>query len=260
MQDITRGQTRVRAWPEKRGAPKTAAEADRQAMFRIVQKAAAYLAPGALEYIHKATKNSPLLVRDVVTMQLYNRWMTFQLEDGREIWPMPAYYDVSEALDVLTNIVGDYLVRTEQGWKGASAHPSPPRFYTMGKASRSANLAIPGGTYLRIAFDVVDDPTGKWWTGAPDYAWKPDAPGFYFLDLGIQKNGNNMTNLYLIDPATGAAIYGGRTGPAVTRSPLTTIMYLDGNTAISSGTQSTAAGTVITAAPHGTQFNIFGPF
>lgn len=130
---------RRRAWPSPRGAPRSAAQREAQDRFRIVQKAAAYLAPDALIYIRKATEDSPLLVRDVVTMQLYGRWLAFTLPDGRTLMPQPPINDVSEALDVLGNTVGSFLRRTPDGWRTV---PGPTVYPFRGCSVSYVNASI----------------------------------------------------------------------------------------------------------------------
>lgn len=260
MQDVAFGKERVRAWPTARGKAKTKAQKEAQDKFALVQRMAAYLAPGVLAYIHKAVDNSPLLPRDVVTMMLYNRWMAFDLEDGRTLWPMTARTDISEALDIITKEIGDYLVRTSTGWAGASTLPTPPGRIRQGAARLSANIASSSGFFQRVAFNQITGDDMGWWKGAPDFAWKPDVPGFYMVEFHYRR---------LVAACDGVWIYNGDLsktliyGAAVNtfRSAMSTgMIYLDGATAITTGGWTRASGTVEAGEPAGSYFKITGPF
>lgn len=260
MQDISRGQERTRIWPEPRGAPKTKADRDRQEQFRVVQKLISYFAPGMLAYIYKATKNSPLLVRDVGTMLLFGRWLAFELTDGRTLHPMPAIQDVSEALDVLGKTIGDYLVRTAEGWRAVSALPDPPGTKKQGWAYRSGNVAGIAGGFARVPFNAVKGSApGSWWKGAPDYAWRPDTPGFYFVEVSIRKTAENINTC-------DARIVG--LSPVVRSEDKASMrqvvacgmVYLDGSQDLTTGGFNASGGTIEGGSDTHTYFRITGPF
>lgn len=260
MQDISRGAQRTRIWPSPRGKPKTKAEAERQELFRLVQKMAVWFAPDLLLYIYKATKNSPLLVRDIVTMQLFNRWIAFDLEDGRTLWPMPARNDVSDALDILTNVVGDFLIRGATGWVGASTLPSPPGTIGQGVAYLSADLARPSGAGQKFPFNAVPiDPHG-WWTGLPDYGWRPDVPGFYHVELVLQPITAAINYVAVKNAATGTYLALGSNCSANEMAVLSTMLELDGNTTVTSDWFMAGASSIRGAGDYRTRFKITGPF
>lgn len=116
MQDVTQGVERTRIWPRPRGPAKTADDFDRQDKFRQAQLATKYFAPTLYADAITATEGTPLLPRDIMTMQLFNRLVAFILPDGRILWPMAARNDVSAALDVITADQGDMLIRGPDGW------------------------------------------------------------------------------------------------------------------------------------------------
>lgn len=124
MADTTRGAGRLRAWPRTRGRGGTKVQKKNQQNFMNAQRATKYFAPQMYLWFMQQVEDSPLLPRDAMTMMLYNRLYAFTLETGRTLWPMPAYYDVSGALDVITNEQGQTLVRGANGWIAATA-PGP---------------------------------------------------------------------------------------------------------------------------------------
>lgn len=118
MLDVSRGAERVRRWPKKRPGPGSPKQRQEREKFRQCQKAKQYVAPAVARYLEKTVEGSPLLPRDALTMMLYNRWFMLDLDDGRKLWPMPAIFDVSEALDVLGQPQeGDILVRGPKYWE-----------------------------------------------------------------------------------------------------------------------------------------------
>lgn len=260
MQDIAFGKERVRVWPSSRGKPKSKAQKEQQERFALVQRMAHYLAPEAMAYIHKAVANSPLLPRDVVTMQLFNRWMAFDLEDGRTLWPMPAYNDVSEALDVITKTMGDYLVRNVDGWRGASTLPSPPTKLKQAQALLSANIPGTNGVFNHVPFNQIEGDPGGWWKGGPDNAWKPDVPGFYELELRIRKTSNNINVVWVSKNDLSIQLLQGADIGGIRAAVVTGMIYLDGNTAVTAGGFNSAGGTIEGGVGRTSFFKITGPF
>lgn len=96
------------------------------------QRATKYFAPRMYYFFMEQVKNSPLLPRDVMTMMLYNRLYAFDLTDGRTFWPMPALFDISDALDVISNIPGHQLVRGDKFWTSTPGPgPGPASKWTI---------------------------------------------------------------------------------------------------------------------------------
>lgn len=149
MQDVSRGAQRVRRWPRKRpgkGSPKERAVREK---FRQAQRAAHYLAPNCKLYIDKQVEGSPLLPRDIVTMMVFGRWAAFVMPDGKEIWPMAARIDVSEALDILGAEEGATLVRGPKYWEAFKGAAS-------GGSGRGVRLDFPNL--------LLEDGTAAGWT------------------------------------------------------------------------------------------------
>lgn len=260
MQDIAFGKERVRAWPTPRGPAKTKALKESRDKFALVQKMAAYLAPGVLAYIHKAVDNSPLLPRDVVTMMLYNRWMAFDLEDGRTIWPMTARTDVSEALDILTKEVGDYLVRTSAGWRGASTLPMQPTRVKQAAAYLSAPMQTAPGFRDRVPFNVINGDPGGWWQAGTSFSWKPDVPGFYMLELRISKTTESITAAWVKTGDLSKILLSGWDENASRAAVTVGMLYLDGLSAVTSSCWNTGSSTIEANGAQGSYFKITGPF
>lgn len=124
MQDVSQGAERVRAWPPSKGRRRSTKQRQLEDQFRLVQLATKFMAPMAYAAIEVATRGTPLLPRDVMTMQLYNRLGGFILPDGRRLYPVTARTDVEQALDTITQTSGEVLRKTEAGWEGWSP-PTP---------------------------------------------------------------------------------------------------------------------------------------
>lgn len=124
MQDTVNGSARTRVWPRKRGRGGTKAQKDNRDKFMNAQRATKYFAPGMYQHFMKQVEDSPLLPRDAMTMMLYNRLYAFILPSGKVLWPMPAYQDVSQSLDVISNEPGMTMFRGPDGWQAVMA-PGP---------------------------------------------------------------------------------------------------------------------------------------
>lgn len=135
----------------------------------LAQRMTKYMAPRMYQEMMKQVEGSPLLPRDVMTMMLYNRLYAFVLPSGRILWPMPAYYDVSETLDVITNTPGETIVRGVDGWEPV-ASPGPQlatrwnvlQDVTIAAATPSviATNAGPWNEFLILALGVTASVTG----------------------------------------------------------------------------------------------------
>jgi hypothetical protein len=260
MQDLVRGQTRVRAWPVNRGKPKTKAEADAQDEFRLAQKMASYFAPGCLAYIHKATAKSPLLVRDVVTMQLYNRWMAFQLEDGRTLYPMPAINDVSESLDVLGSAEGMFLLRTPEGWRGVPYVPVEPKQTVTARVAINTGFNVPSGTIPALLPDEVrSDPDG-WWQGNTIRGFKPTQPGIYYLESSLTRTGEGGFQTGVTNITTNTALVSGSQSTTNIVSVASTMLYLDGETTVAWRAFSGSGFAIRGGSGQSNYFAVTGPF
>lgn len=121
---VRNGQEIMTAWPatrKKKINPKTAEQME---WFRQAQAATKYLAPDMLFNAIEATKGTPLLPRDVLTMMFAGRLVAITMPDGKTKYSRAAMNDVSTSLDTISQTPGDTLVRGPNGWEGAPPAPS----------------------------------------------------------------------------------------------------------------------------------------
>jgi hypothetical protein len=190
MEDISQGKKRVRAWPTKRGPSTNPQQIATQEKFKASQIAAKYISPQQMVDIMAARAGTPLLPRDVVTSIQFNRFAMFILPDGRRWYPMPAYQDVSECLDTITQTEGEMLIRGTNGWE---AQPYVPPSGSTGPARAYRNAAatdVTGdGTWWTMAFDT-SDLSAPWFSlNAGTGAITISEAGIYTIDLGARFSG-----------------------------------------------------------------------
>lgn len=165
MQDISQGKGRNRSWPRKRGKAKTPEELQRQQKFAACQLAARYISPQQMCDIINGRQGTPILPRDCVTSMLCNRLAAFILPDGKVWYPMPAYENVSECLDTISQTENDILVRGSNGWVAIPLQVpstiSGPALYTL------------AGTYSNVTGD------NTFW----QVQWDTEVSGQSFLTL-----------------------------------------------------------------------------
>lgn len=119
MLDISSGQERARAWPKKRGKPKSEKTREQNEWFRQAQWATKYWPPKLQIACAEAVKGTPLLPRDLMTMIMAGRFVQIGFEDGsRDLYSMAQLNDVSQSLDVITSEPGYTLIRGEDYWEG----------------------------------------------------------------------------------------------------------------------------------------------
>jgi len=120
MVDMVNGKIRIRKWPRPRGKPKDPTVQANNELFAQGNKAWKYLSAVQQDTFRNAVEGSPLLPRDLQTAMTFDRLFLFEIEDGRVLYPVKLKREVSEALDTITQTVGQILQRTENGWEGIS--------------------------------------------------------------------------------------------------------------------------------------------
>ena len=186
--DTLNGKIRVRAWPRRRGKPKSTAQAETQSTFAEYQRAWRYIAPQFAKQLTEAVSGTPLYPRDILTSMLANRFCQFQMPDGRILYPVTTRNQVSEALDAISQTEGFILVRGEQFWEARPYVPgledgalvqitSPFSWTTAGTyavpfdeavydsallwdASQPTRLTIPAGVSSIQLFAMMQTATG----------------------------------------------------------------------------------------------------
>lgn len=117
MMDTCRGVLRVRKWPKPRGKPRNENEAYWQEWFREAQICAKYAPAQDIIAAREATKGTVWKPRDLQMKAMRGRMWTFITPDGRKIYSMAQRVDVSEGLDIISQVPGSMLVRGEMYWE-----------------------------------------------------------------------------------------------------------------------------------------------
>lgn len=108
-------------WPEKRGKPKTEAQAQSQALFKEACQGLKSMDAHFIEYARKDCVGKPMLPRDALMAMGYGRGPTIELLDGRKMRAMATRVDLSELLDNIAWEPGTVLYRNaDDMWVGLS--------------------------------------------------------------------------------------------------------------------------------------------
>lgn len=194
MMDTSGGRQRVRRWPRKRATTRSKEQRELEEKFRQTQKAMNFVAPGQYLWFVNQVKDSPLLPRDVFTMQTAARLFAFILPNGRILWPMVARTEVSEALDVLSAVPGDTLIRTEQGWVGTSGGGGGGAAFNFHFMElQGGDVASSPGERPIPVDTILSDPAG--WCDLANYGFVPDQPGWYLLIGHSYTNGGDVSQV-----------------------------------------------------------------
>ncbi len=121
MIDTVRGVLRVRKWPKKYGKPRSASQAYWVDWFKQANLLAKYADAMSQRRAIEMTKGSGLYPRDVLLKAMRGRLYWWIDDTGWKWYPMAGISDISGALDVLAQTVGDVLVRATDRWR-----PPPP--------------------------------------------------------------------------------------------------------------------------------------
>jgi len=117
MVDVTRNVLRVRAWPKKRGRPKSALQLYWVDWFRQANALAKLADNYTLARAIELTKNTGWYPRDIILKAMAGRLYTWTDSTGWTYYSMAAITDISKTLDILAQTVGSLLVRHSDRWK-----------------------------------------------------------------------------------------------------------------------------------------------
>ena len=158
MIDTVRGVLRVRKWPKKRGTPRSALQRWWVDWFTQANLLAKYADGLSQANAIKITKGTGLYPRDVFLMAMRGRLYWWTDETGWKWFPMAALQDVSDALDVIGQTIGDVLVRATDRWRPAA--DASDGFVLTNKGPAAApvwELPSGGGGFLGGALVTKDD-------------------------------------------------------------------------------------------------------
>ena len=162
MVDVVRGTIRVRKWPKKRGKPRSEAQRFWVDWFKQANLLAKYADAASQTRAIEATKGSGWYPRDVLLKAMRGRLYWWTDQTGWKWFPVAAIGDISLALDVLGQTVGDILVRATDRWRPPPAgvggnvltHQGPGASPIW--ADPSAGVAFGGGCLLtRDSFQII---------------------------------------------------------------------------------------------------------
>jgi len=174
MVDTVRGQLRVRAWPKKRGTPKSEAQLWWIDWFRQANKLAKYADAASLRRAIDITANSGMYPRDILLAAMRGRLYSWWDQTGNRWHSMAAIQDISDSLDVLAQAVGSVLVRSTDRWRAPPVGAPGDVLTHMGPAagaewqpaaggggfaggcwaSRNSSFNVASGASVAIPFDA----------------------------------------------------------------------------------------------------------
>lgn len=117
VEDISNGQQRIRKWPRKRGKKVHPVNRYWIEWFKDVQAHTKRLDAKTYAEIEEATRGTPLLPRDIMTMMARGRLFAFERPDGKVIFHVAQRDDISNSLDAIGQEVGFVLQRLPEGWR-----------------------------------------------------------------------------------------------------------------------------------------------
>lgn len=110
------GQIVTARWPKKRGKSKSLKVRDAQEWFRQAQWATKYWPAQMQHQCAEAVKGTPLMPRDLMTMIMAGRAWWWVDEQGRKVYSVAALKDVSDSLDIISQVPGSMLYRSPTLW------------------------------------------------------------------------------------------------------------------------------------------------
>lgn len=175
MVDTVRGVLRVRAWPKKRGTPKSASQRWWNDWFTQANRLAKYADEMSQRRAIELTAGSGMYPRDIILSAMRGRLYTWRDQTGKQWHPMAAVQDISDSLDVLAQNVGDVLVRAVDRWRAPpvgsvgdvlvyNGDAAPPNWQTLTPGAGVVQQAL-AGTPI-----AVDDTVNEYIFNVTGYA------------------------------------------------------------------------------------------
>lgn len=145
MVDTIRGQVRIRKWPRKRGAPKSAAQRFWIDWFKQANYLAKYASALDVTNAMDITRGTMLYPRDVLLKAMRGSLYWWRDENGKK-W-MPKYFnqEVSNSLDAIGQTAGEFLYRAADRWRALSAGNAGEVLTTLGPNDDPEWRAVGGG-------------------------------------------------------------------------------------------------------------------
>ena len=153
MMDVSSGKERVRVWPKSRGRTLSDKTKNQMEWFRQAQWATKYW-PAICQWQYaQAVSGTPLLPRDLMTMNMAGRMNTIAFNNGKVIWPVVARQDVSASLDILGNQQGYMLIRGASFWEAQPVPLGPHPWYWQPPLVSQMTVVSPTGNVPTMADD-----------------------------------------------------------------------------------------------------------
>lgn len=118
LQDNGRGQMVAKAWPKKRKRPLHPTTVEQNKIFGTAVALSKRVAPDIYVAAMSVTHRTGLYPRDLIIKALYGKLIALRRAGSRTMIPMSTYQQLSDLLDLITNIEGQYLLRGPDGWIG----------------------------------------------------------------------------------------------------------------------------------------------
>lgn len=181
--------TFVSKWPKPRGPAKSPAQQRAQDDFAAACVIIKNIDPLMQAVARDVSRYTPLLPRDFLMMQLFQRAFHFVLPDGSKVYSMAAMQDVSALLDAIWQEKNGLLLRDDSLWKGL-----PP-----GTPTQVLSVDLDGNVVWQDP--TVPDSGSRWhilrdWTFAasgPTVSVEADLTGYHDMQIVLQNVASSVS-------------------------------------------------------------------
>lgn len=164
---IRNGQMIAAKWPRKRGPAKTAVHREQTQWFATARKLAKYTFVEGQIAAREATAGTPFLPADLLMSAMAGRMVSVKEIGGPFYRSKRAMADVSDSLDLITDIPGSILVRGDDVWYGLPL-PDPGANWiwtrdpsNFGDNQSTSNWCFKGTGFLPRVNAVITDVIGN---------------------------------------------------------------------------------------------------
>lgn len=127
-----RGLIVASVWPRTRGKLKNAAQRRNQERLKDLVTAVRYATPDEVSDAINATRGTPLLWRDLLTVQYSGHMVVPVTVDGKRFYPATYTAQVLRALDTLTTRPSGPIYRATDAWRANIPGPAGSVFTSAG--------------------------------------------------------------------------------------------------------------------------------
>lgn len=175
-------------WPRPRGAAKSPAQLEAQQAFQYAMAAIKNFDTYQQWLAFEVAADLPVMPRDLLAWQYFNRAYWYRLPDGRKVFSVPSMQDVSLLMDTLGQTPGQLLMRGPTFWAGLNpgAHGTVLKINVSGVPEWQADAPVTPPAEQFMSAGPIDPTVNSANAGASAFTARAIIPNNNILVTGAK--------------------------------------------------------------------------